>query len=161
MQAPYEERLADVLTLRLAPGPRHELVCARLLAALQASVAKFPGTKLLGLRTEVRFSPSNWLRPDLGVAAAATGKLWLAAEVISADDHHTDTVLKKQLYEDLKVARLWMVDPRYDNLEVYHATAYGLKLHGILAGRDVLAEPLLPEFRLSVAELFAPAPNPN
>jgi len=158
MRVPYEEMLAGVLTLRLPPGQRHELICTRLHAAIQASVANFPGTKLLGRRTEVRFSPSIALRPDLAIVTAASGRLWLAAEVVDAEDHHADTVLKKQIYEDLKVARLWMVDPRYDNLEVYHATEYGLKLIGILAGRDVLSEKLLPEFQMTVAELFAPSP---
>jgi Uma2 family endonuclease len=50
---------------------------------------------------------------------------------------------------------LWMVDPRYDNVEVYHCNQYGLILKGILAGREVLAERLLPEFQLTIAELFA------
>jgi Uma2 family endonuclease len=48
-----------------------------------------------------------------------------------------------------------MIDPRYDNVEVYHAGEYGLKLQGILASREVLTESLLPEFQLSVVELFA------
>jgi Uma2 family endonuclease len=69
--------------------------------------------------------------------------------------------VKKQIYEEIKVARLWMVDPRYDNVEVYHATEYGLKLIGILAGREVLTEKLLPEFQLVIAELFATAPPHN
>ena len=48
-----------------------------------------------------------------------------------------------------------MVDPRYDNVEIYHSFEFGLKLHGILAGREVLAEKLIPQFQLAVAELFA------
>jgi Uma2 family endonuclease len=63
--------------------------------------------------------------------------------------------VKKQIYEDIKVPRLWMIDPRYDNVEVYHASQYGMMLKGILAGREVLSEALLPEFELVVAELFA------
>jgi len=31
------------------------------------------------------------------------------------------------------------VDPRYDNVEVYHSTEWGLALKGILAGSEVLA----------------------
>ena len=155
MSDPYEEILAGKLTLRLPPGPRHELICSRLHTAIQASVVNFPGAKLLGPRSQIRVSQSTALRPDLALVASATGKLWFAVEVVSSDDHHTDTVIKKQIYEDLKVPRLWMVDPRYDNIEVYQATDYGLKLNGILAGRDVLSETLLPEFQLVVAELFA------
>jgi Uma2 family endonuclease len=49
-----------------------------------------------------------------------------------------------------------MIDPRYGNVEIYHATPYGLALRSILAGREVLSEDLLPEFALTMAELFAP-----
>lgn len=155
MSDPYEEMLAGEITLRLPPGPRHELVLARLQAALRTSVAHSPAARLLEPRTQIRFSHNTALRPDLVLVAAASGKLWLAVEVVSSDDHQADTVTKKQIYEDIKVPRLWMVDPRYDNIEVYHATEYGLKLIGILAGRDVLEEKLLPEFRIVTAELFA------
>ncbi len=151
----YEEVLAGEVTPRRAPGTRHELVCSRLHALMAASVGNLTSTKLLPARTEVRVAPNTLLRPDLSLVATATGKLWLAVEVVSSDDHRNDTVVKKQIYEEIKVARLWMVDPRYDNVEVYHATEYGLKLIGILAGREVLTEKLLPEFQLTVAEVFA------
>ena len=86
---------------------------------------------------------------------AASGKLWLAAEIVSPDDHRADTVVKKHLYEESRLPRLWMIDPRYDNLEIYHASEHGLILKSILAGREVLTEKLLPEFHLTIRELFA------
>src|SRR5262249_26959902 len=97
------------------------------------------------------------LCPDLSLVTTATGKLWLAAEIVSSEDHAPDTVLKKQLYEEVKVARLWMIDPRYDNVETYHATEYGMVLKSILAGSDLLEERLLPEFQLVIKELFRSA----
>jgi Uma2 family endonuclease len=81
-------------------------------------------------------------------------KLWLAAEIVNSEDHAPDTVVKKQIYEEIRVARLWMIDPRYDNVEIYHATPYGMVLKGILAGSEVLSEKLLPEFQITVQELF-------
>jgi hypothetical protein len=47
-----------------------------------------------------------------------------------------------------------MVDPRYDNVEIYHSFEFGLKLHGILAGSEVLSDRLIPQFQLAVARLF-------
>jgi len=47
-----------------------------------------------------------------------------------------------------------MVDPRYDNVEIYHGSQYGLMLKGILAGKETLTEQLLPALNVSVAELF-------
>ncbi len=155
MSLPYEEILDGAVTARLAPGPRHELICARLHAVIKASVANMSSTRLLAARAEVAVNASTTLRPDLALVTLATGKLWLAAEIVSSNDHRADTVVKKQIYEDIKVPRLWMIDPRYDNVEVYHASPFGLRLQGILAGREVLTEKLLPEFQLAVAELFA------
>ena len=157
MSLPYEELLDGAVTARLAPGPRHELICARLHAVVKASVANRPSTRLLEPRAQVTVSNGSTLRPDLALVTVATGKLWLAAEIVSSNDHRADTVVKKQIYEDMNVPRLWMIDPRYDNVEVYHASEYGLKLKGILAGREILTESLLPEFQLAVTELFAAA----
>jgi Uma2 family endonuclease len=161
MSENYQEVLAGEVTPRRAPGARHETICARLHALMAASVGNFAGTRLLPARAKVRVSADTELCPDLALVTAATGKLWLAVEIVSSDDHRNDTVVKKQIYEEIKVPRLWMVDPRYDNIEVYHATAYGMKLVHILAGREVLTEKLLPEFQLTVAELFATAPPPG
>jgi Uma2 family endonuclease len=104
---------------------------------------------------EVKISRNTRVCPDLALVVAATGKLWLAAEIVSSDDHRTDTVVKKQIYEELRLPRLWMIDPRYDNVEIYHGTEHGLQLKGILAGREVLAEKLIPEFQIVIGELFA------
>lgn len=158
MTQPYAETLEGEMLMRSAPGTRHELICARLHRCVQASVSNLTSTVLLPQRSRVRLSSHTTVCPDLALLAAATGRLWLAAEVVNSEDHQADTVLKKQLYEEVKLPRLWMIDPRYDNVEVYHATPYGLALKEILAGRDVLTENLLPEFELAVAKIFEPAP---
>ena|SRR5688572_11283576 len=154
MSEPYEETLEGTPLLRRAPGARHELICSRLHQLVHASVANFSGTQLLPARTAIELSGDTVVCPDLALLTVANGKLWLAAEIVNSDDHRPDTVVKKQLYEDLKLPRLWMIDPRYDNIEVYHGSQYGLMLKQILAGREVLSEKLLPEFQLTVAELF-------
>ena len=159
MSLMYAEILNGSTLARLAPGPRHELICERLHQWMRASVANFAGTRLLAPRAEVRLSPKHTVCPDLALVASATGKMWLAAEIISSDDHQPDTVIKKEIYEETKLPRLWMIDPRYDNVEVYHSNEYGLILKGILAGQELLTETLLPEFQLTVAELFAAQPQ--
>ena len=157
MSEPYEEILQGEVTLRLPPGPRHELICERLHDCVRASVANFPGSRPLACRSQIQLDTANTLRPDLALVTAATGKLWLAVEVVSSEDHRADTVVKKEIYEAMRLPRLWMVDPRYDNVEIYHASEYGLRLEVILAGADLLTEKLLPEFQISMKELFAAA----
>ena len=159
MSRPYEEILNGESLPRSAPGARHEMICGRLHAAMNASVSNISTTRLLSPRTQVRVNTSTRICPDLALVTVATGKLWLAVEIVSTDDHRADTVIKKQLYEDIRVPRLWMVDPRYDNVEIYHSTEFGLALKGILAGSEVLSESLIPEFQMIVTELFAAQPD--
>jgi Uma2 family endonuclease len=155
MSQPYEEIFEGETLLRSAPGARHERICARLHYRIAAGLAGNSVSRLLTPRSIVQLSPGTMLRPDLAVVTVATSKLWLAVEIIDSEDHHPDTVLKKTVYEDLGVPRLWVVDPRYDNVETYHGTSYGLALRGILAGSERLTESLLPGLDITVTELFA------
>lgn len=155
MSSPYKEIFEGHTVLRAAPGPRHELICGRLHATIHASVANLASTRLLTPRTQVQLTSGTIVCPDLALVTRASGKLWLAVEIVNSEDHRPDTVVKKQLYEEARLPRLWMVDPRYDNVETYHGSEYGLVLKGILAGRESLAEKLIPEFHMVVSELFA------
>jgi Uma2 family endonuclease len=159
MSQDYEETLCGEVLMRRAPGQRHEIICGRLHKWVKAGTSNLSNTRLLAPRTQVRLSVETVVCPDLALVAVPTGKLWLAAEIVSSDDHRADTVIKKQIYEETKLPRLWMIDPRYDNVEVYHAAQYGMMLKAILAGREILSEKLLPEFQLTVSELFQP-PDP-
>ena len=155
MSRPYEEILDGATLPRSAPGDRHEQICRRLHRELAVSVNGLASTQLLAPRTQIQVARASTLCPDLALVTAASGKLFLAIEIISRDDHRADTVVKKEIYEQLRVPRLWLVDPRYDNVEVYHAFEFGLQLKGILAGREVLQEKLVPQFKLTIADLFA------
>lgn len=154
MSAGYTEFIEGFPTDRRAPGVRHEEVCCRLHAAVAVALGGMTICKLLAVRDEVTLDDGSRIRPDLAVVTVATGKAFIVAEVIQAGDHSNDTVVKKQLFESARVPRLWMVDPRYDNVEVYHGTPDGLILRSILAGREELTDPLLPQLRCVVDRLF-------
>src|SRR5271154_2326873 len=159
MSKPYEEILEGASLPRSAPDVRHEIICARLHAAMTASVANLSTTQLLAPRTKIQVSRSTAICPDLALITTATQNLFLAVEIVHTGDHHADTVIKKEIYESVRVPRLWMIDPRYDNVEIYHSTEFGLALKGILAGSEVLSEKLVPEFQFVIAELFATPPT--
>jgi Uma2 family endonuclease len=157
MSQPYQEILEGATLPRSAPGDRHEQICRRLHREMAAGVNGLASARLLAPRSQVQVSRVTLLCPDLALVTAATSKLLLAVEIISREDHQADTVTKKDIYEQIRVPRLWVVDPRYDNVEIYHSFEFGLKLHGILAGKEVLSDKLIPQFQLAVAELFATA----
>ena len=154
MSEPYEEILCGSAITRRGPGVRHEMICRRLHDVVRAGVSNLASTRLLERRAQVQLAPGTLVCPDLALVTVATNRLWLAVEIVNSEDHRTDTVVKKQIYEDLKLPRLWMIDPRYDNVEVYHNSEYGLILKGILAGSEVLSEKLLPEFQVTITDLF-------
>src|ERR1700733_8495060 len=120
MSRPYEEILEGESLPRSAPDARHEMICGRLHTAMTASVANVSSTQLLAPRTRIQVSRTTLICPDLALVTVATGKLFLAVEIVSRNDHQADTVVKKEVYEKIHVPRLWMVDPRYDNVEIYH-----------------------------------------
>lgn len=155
MSEPYEEIIEGESYVRQTPGHRHELIRERLQLRLAECLAAQATARLLAPRSVLQLTPGTMVRPDLTIVATANDRLLLAIEVIDAGDHHTDTVNKKEIYETRNVPRLWLVDPRYDNVEVYHGSPYGLRLQGILAGADCLEEPLLPAFAYTIRDLFA------
>ena len=151
----YEEIIDGRTLVRSFPGARHERICALLHQRVGAGLVGNAAARLLSPRSAVVLSARMILRPDLALVTAASEKVWLAVEIIDSADHRPDTVLKKGIYEDFKVPRVWMLDPRYDNVEMYHGTPHGLALRGILAGRETIQEGLLPGLTITVAELFA------
>jgi len=151
---PYEEILEGATLPRSAPSERHEQICARLHREMAVGVNGLAATQLLPPRSQVQVSRTTLLCPDLALVTAASGKLFLAVEIINRDDHRADTVTKKEIYDAIRVPRLWMVDPRYDNVEIYHSTEFGLQLKGILAGSEMLSDKLIPQFKMAVAQLF-------
>jgi Uma2 family endonuclease len=155
MSESYQETLSGEMTKRCAPGRSHEIVCRRLHDLLSECLERVSTSRLLTIREPVQLVPGTVVRPDITLVTAATGKPWLICEVIDSEDHSTDTVIKKTIYEEIGLPRLWMVDPRYNNVEVYHGTPYGLSLRAILAVRDQLTESLIPEFGIAIPDLFA------
>lgn len=151
----YEEIIEGCSVWRTVLGGRHRLVMERLQESLQAAIPENGPARLQEPRSVVQLTPGTILRPDLSLVTAATGKVFLAIEVISSEDHRWDTVTKKEIYEDSKIPRLWMVDLRYDNVEVYHGSQYGLGLKGILANKEVLTEKLLPNLSVTMNDLFS------
>ena len=156
MIEPYEEVIDGTAWLRIPPGPRHELARERVHAAVLAAVTRVGICRVLEPRSPVEVRPGCVFRPDLAVRTVAGDRLVLVAEVIDPHDHTTDTVVKKAIYEEARVPRLWMVDPRYDNVEVYHATAHGLALWRVLAGNEPITETFLNGLSIETRSLFTP-----
>lgn len=160
MSEAYEELLQGETVYRQPPSSEHELLVARLHALVARSLPLNSALRLLPPRSELLLEEHSVLRPDLTVVRTDPGTdntavLYLVAEVLLPGDHHVDTVLKKQLWSDAQLPRLWMVDPRYLNVEVYGCGEYGFALLDILAHHHPLTDPHLPGLSCTMDELFA------
>jgi Uma2 family endonuclease len=159
----YEEMIDGEVQLRRAPTAEHERLVDRLHGLVSTTLSPNSALRLLPPRSGLRLTESLTLRPDLAIVRVpsstteedATPQLYLVGEVLHPGDHHLDTVVKKQMWADLQLPRLWMIDPRYLNVEVYGCGEYGFTLLNILAHRDELTDPLLRGFACSMNHLFA------
>ena len=160
MSEPYEELLQGETVDRRQPSAEHELLVTRLHNLVTRCLPLNSALRLLPPRSELLLGEHSVLRPDLAVvradpAGGGPAELYLVAEVLLPGDHHTDTVIKKQLWADSRLPRLWMVDPRYLNVEVYGLGEYGFTLTDILASHHPLTDPCLPGLSCPMDDLFA------
>ena len=162
MSEAYVELIGGETVYRRPPPTNHELLVDRLHRLVAGALPLNSALRLLAPRAELELGGTCRLRPDLAVIRAlttpgrdATAQLYLIAEVLLPGDHHVDTVVKKQLWADARLPRLWMVDPRYLNVEVYGCGEYGFTLLDILANHHPLTDPHLPGLRCPMDELFA------
>ncbi len=154
MTAAFEETIDGANLLRPPPDERHERICQRLHAQVLAHLSPNSTLELLPSRSLVEVNTRNALRPDLAIMHRGANRLWLAAEIITPHDHRIDTVSKKMIYHEVCIPRLWIVDPRYNNVEVYRHRTFGLRLEEILADYDMLREPHLTGLAIQLAGLF-------
>jgi Uma2 family endonuclease len=160
MSEAYEEVIQGETLSRLAPSIAHELLLGRLHAQVARNLSPDSGLQLLPPRASLQLANDCIVRPDLTViradpALAGPARLYLIAEVLLPGDHHVDTVVKKELWPVVRLPRLWMVDPRYLNVEVYGLGEYGFSLTDILAHHHPLTDPHLPGLGCTMDELFA------
>lgn len=155
MAASFEETIDGANLLRPPPDERHERICGRLHAQILAHISPNSTLELLPARSLVEVNDGNALRPDLAIVHRGTGRLWLAGEIITPHDHRIDTVSKKMIYHEVCVPRLWIIDPRYNNVEIYRHRTFGLRLEEILSDYDRLREEHLTGLAINLGNLFA------
>lgn len=155
MPDPYEELIDGETFIRGPLNGPHETLCDRLHGWVASHLPANSALRLLPRRTTVKLRPGTDVCPDLCLVRRDGGQLYLAAEVLQPGDHHPDTVLKKQIYSDCRAPRLWIVDSRYENVEVYATGPAGFRLQSILAINGSLTDTALCGAMYSLADIFA------
>jgi Uma2 family endonuclease len=90
--------------------------------------------------------------------ASVQGAPALVVEILSPSTRRRDEGIKRKLFDEKGVREYWLVDPKGGRISVCRRAADGsFPIVATLdhASSDRLTTPLLPEFSLSVSELFS------
>lgn len=151
------ELLGGEVILSPSPSVRHQWILRQVVRQLEdwSSNAAEEVTVLMA-PLDVRFSPGRILQPDAFVVLGAvpldqagpiTQLPALCVEVLSSNRSH-DRMTKRLVYAEAGVAQLWTI-----SLDGTAERWFGEHLSERQESADVLTSPILPGFRLSLAEL--------
>ena len=151
-----------------SPNPRHQELVGRLHLAIGNVLAsrRHLGRVFLS-RLDVVLSEHDVVEPDLLLIAGdqqsiltdanVQGAPALVIEILSPSTRHRDVGIKRTLFDQKGVREYWLVDPggrlsvcRRAEDGSFATVATLTAQHG-----DILTTPLLPDFTLSIADLFA------
>ncbi|MGB7218071.1 MAG: Uma2 family endonuclease [Vicinamibacterales bacterium] len=150
-----------------SPNTKHQRVSMNLTYAFVLYLKRRPIGEVFAAPFDVVFSELDVVEPDLlyisreraGILTKAhvRGAPDLVVEILSPGTRKTDEVTKRKLYERSDVQEYWVVDPELDAIKVYRRDGGVFARTAELAAEagDILTTPLLPEFSVSLAEIFA------
>lgn len=129
----YETVYGELL-VSPSPRPRHQIVGARILAALFTYIEANPGPLVLYSPADLSFGRDDVLvQPDIFVLRPedasftkweTVGRLLLAIEILSPSTARHDRFTKRRLYQELGADEYWVVDADAGAMEVWAPDAH-------------------------------------
>ncbi len=161
---PYDEgRKWELLSGDLievpSPTPKHQDIVLYMAASLSSYVRR-NGTGRVYPDVEFGLSANIRLRPDIAVLlqdnwrnlndqkSPVSGSPDIAIEVISPSERTSESVRKVQAYLRHGVQEVWQVFPMHSTALIYTSTSPLV----LLSPEDSFQSPLLPDWRLPIAE---------
>ena len=152
--------------LLMCPSPRsrHQEAVGNMFLRLADFVAKRKLGKVYVAPFDVHLPSGDIVEPDiLYVAKANLGIVqdWvrgapdLVVEVLSPEGIDRDRFIKRDLYAHNGIREYWIVDPEAKAVEVFSLRDGRYEPNGYFENNDFLVSPLLSEFNLAIADLFA------
>jgi Uma2 family endonuclease len=156
---------AGGLSVRPAPGSRHQEVSAHLFVVLYLHVKAERLGKVLAAPIDVILDQTTVVQPDivfvvgqrLSIVSARgiEGPPSLAVEILSPSTLRIDRSVKLQLYAQHGVPHYWIVDPDARTIEAYALREGAFELVGRAAGGQPASLPPFPDLALAPASLWA------
>lgn len=162
------EIIEGALVVTASPNVGHQRVSIRLTMAVGNYLAAHEGVgEVLHAPVDVVLEDGDVVVPDLVVVLADQHELYtkqylrgapaIVVEILSPSSRRMDEKTKRAIYDRHGVREYWVVDPDVDEVRVYRRDADGALPRVATLGAEhqhSLTTPLLPEFSLSLIELF-------
>jgi Uma2 family endonuclease len=146
--AAIQTRISYYLNLIVIPGKLGEVIDS------EAMYHCFPSRPKQVRKPDVSFILRERLPDGLVPRGMCKVRPDLAVEVVSPNDSYEEVEEKLADYFDAGIPLIWIVTPRTRTVLVYRADGTALRLRDT---DDLTADPIIPNFRVRIAELF---PNP-
>jgi Uma2 family endonuclease len=161
------EVIEGELYVSTAPGFPHQSVLAYLFSALSLYLEDHPMGRVLwnlelvfddfsGVISDLVFISHERLKRTLA-GGRLTGAPEIVVEALSPGkaNEDRDRRVKRKLYSTRGVSEYWILDPETRTIEVSRKRQEGgLECVAVLQAEDYLTSPLLPNFRILIAQLF-------
>ncbi len=149
----------DVLPM---PTEHHQAISAYLYMALLTFITRIGG-KIFYAPLRVRVKARKFREPDLLLLLSADdprrhNRFWegadLVVEIVSPENPDRDLVKKRRDYAQAGIPEYWIVNPQIETITVLRLERTKYVEHGVFARGAVASSVLLPEFAVSVDEVF-------
>jgi Uma2 family endonuclease len=124
------ELIGGAIVMTPAPGPKHQLISARLLRLLEDGAPD--GHAVLAAPIDLDLPGEQRVQPDLVVLPwPSVGEkrlsvpVLLVVEIISGGSRTQDTVTKRAVYAAAGIPAYWIIDPEADELTALRLDADG------------------------------------
>jgi Uma2 family endonuclease len=144
------------------PTEHHQAISAYLYLALLTFITRIGG-KIFYAPLRVRVKARKFREPDLLLLLSADDprrhdRYWegadLVVEIVSPDKPERDLVQKPREYAQAGIPEYWIVNPQTETITVLKLERTKYAEHGVFARGAQATSALLPEFAVSVDEVF-------
>jgi Uma2 family endonuclease len=125
----FYELINGSIMKKSAPTPQHQSISMNLSLQLGSFIKSKKSGKLFASPIDLFLDDHNAVQPDLVFVANENQRIVtndgivgipdLIVEIISPSSVMRDRVDKKNLYEKLNVKEYWIIDPAYQDIEIY------------------------------------------
>jgi len=152
--------------VHLTPSPttKHQLVLARLHAALDRYLTESHLGRVLFAPLDVRLTGDTALQPDLIFISKANAAIIqedyirgtpdLVVEILSPSTTAHDRATKAPIYAEAGVSEMWIIDPQAKTIEVFKLQGNKYLVEAALAGGRALTSACFPGWELPLQQLF-------